>query len=169
VESELDNKSDYIFGPQLADFEYSGSLNKATAQGAKFALLMAMLEADCLQRPYIEPSKIVGKSLAEILAPISHYRPLPLAAHPDYWQQVEQTENLVQAGHIDDARLWLCMHPEPLALQNDPKFIAHDILVNCALSTQQRFKNRSEQALRTDETLLFDILDQMRPMPANAQ
>ena len=63
MESGLDKTSDYVFGPQLADFEYSGSLNKATAQGAKFALLMAMLEADCLQRPYIEPNKIIGKSL----------------------------------------------------------------------------------------------------------
>ncbi|NCP64690.1 MAG: hypothetical protein GW763_00620 [Paraglaciecola sp.] len=168
MESGLDKTSDYVFGPQLADFEYSGSLNKATAQGAKFALLMAMLEADCLQRPYIEPNKIIGKSLTEILAPISHYRPLPLAAHPDYWQQVAQTEKLVQAGHVDDARLWLCMHPEPLALQNDVKFIAHDILDNCALSTQRRFKNRSEQALQTDETLLFDILDDIRPLPATA-
>lgn len=141
---------------QLDDLEYNGALNHATGQGAKFALLLSMLEQNALYRPHIAADDKV-EPFPDIQA-ISYYRPLPLAANSSYWQEVVQTEHFIQTGELQNAKLWLVMHPEPLSLLNDAKHIPQVILENCAYSVRQRAEKNNPTDIPQDATGLYDIL-----------
>ena len=143
-----------------ADYELHGSVNRATRQGAKFSLIMAMLEQDCLHRPYVEKNIELDKT-AKDDKHFSHYRSNPLSANDDYWSASQHTSQLIQSGHVHSAHLWLAMHPEPLSQHNNPDVIDEDVIANCNINTQNRLQQAKETKLKVDETGLYEILQEL--------
>ncbi|GAB2683164.1 VC2046/SO_2500 family protein [Aliiglaciecola sp. 3_MG-2023] len=142
-----------------SDLEWSGTLNRALQQGEKFALLLAMLEDNYLQRPNIhdedhEPSHFPS-SISK-----HHYPQTPLEAEPRDWSFARTTSELM-TQNISDAILWQKMHPQPLATLNDAKRIEPEVIINCGFQTQQRFHCNEASKIDVDETKLYDILNGM--------
>ena len=155
-------ESGSVFNEQLRDIEYNGVLNHATGQGANFALLLAMLEQNTLLRPSIGKDDDTQDNLQGQLAGLSHYRSPPLAADEQYWSLVTSTQHFIQGGELDNARLWLAMHPEPLSLHNDALHIPDEVLENCSLLVRERLKNQQAKEFKQDATGLYDILQDIQ-------
>jgi hypothetical protein len=162
-------ESGSVFTEQLRDIEYNGALNHATGQGAKFALLLAMLEQNTLLRPSMakddDSAQLDQQSL---LAGLSYYRAAPLAADEQYWSLVTNTEGYIHNGDLDNARLWLAMHPEPLSLHNDALHIPEEIIENCSLVVRERLKKTQQKQFSQDATVLYDILQGLSPQEVAA-
>ncbi|MBU2876098.1 VC2046/SO_2500 family protein [Aliiglaciecola lipolytica] len=148
------------FKVAISDLEWSGTLNRALEQGDKFALLLAMLEDDYLQRPNVnggadEPSHFPS-SISK------HYYPqTPLQAEQQDWSLARTTSELM-AQNVSDAILWQRMHPQPLSIFNDAKRIEPEVKINCGYHTQQRFHAaHSANTIDVDETKLYDILNEI--------
>ncbi len=139
------------------DFEFNGQVNRATHQGAKFALLMAMLEQDCLQRPQLETSEQNTQAKSAELE-VNYYRPYPLSANDTYWHTCQHTSQLIHAGKLESAHLWLAMFPEPLSLKNQADDIDDEVIANCSINTQSRMQQAKQTKVKVDETGLYDIL-----------
>ena len=69
---------------------------------------------------------------------------------------------------IDNARLWLAMHPEPLSLNNDALHIAEEIIENCSLVVRERLKKTQQKQFSQDATVLYDILQGLSPQEVAA-
>ena len=54
-----------------SDYELNGTINRAASEGAKFTLMMAMLEQECIHRPRIEASKQINQG-TEVNVEINH-------------------------------------------------------------------------------------------------
>ena len=148
-----------------SDFELNGEINRASQQGAKFALLVAMLEPNALHRPRFgesEPSEYYQGKNPELY----HYRRSSLMAKSEYWQGADNPAKLIRSGHIASAQLWLAMHPEPLSLHNDAAHIDEDIMNNATVFAQSRLKKEALADIQVDETGLFDILDELKATQA---
>lgn len=162
-------ESGSVFTEQLRDIEYNGVLNHATGEGAKFALLLAMLEQNTLLRPSMAKDDDSAQlSEQSQLAGLSYYRAAPLAADEHYWSLVTNTEHFIQSGDIDNARLWLAMHPEPLSLHNDALHIPEEIIENCSLVVRERLKTTQQKQFNQDATVLYDILQGLSPQEVAA-
>ena len=147
---------------RVFDRELSGELNRASTQGAKFALLLAMLEQDYLHRPkLIESESENDDSGADSVSHICHYPPTPLKAEPQHWAEANYASEVINKESIVSAHLWLIMHPQPLSLSNNAYQINEDILANCDVHTQQRYRTAADNNLQVDETGLYDILQGM--------
>jgi hypothetical protein len=141
------------------DHELNGDINRASAQGANFALLLAMLEPDLLQRPHL--AKDSKPDTPPSSPPTTVYPAYPLKAGADDWCTVTHTSSLIQSGHLQSANLWLTMHPEPLSQYNDPKLLYGEVMANCSLPTQTRIRGPLSSTLGQDETGLYDILQSL--------
>jgi hypothetical protein len=148
-----------------SDYELNGQINRAANQGAKFSLLLAMLEQNCLHRPQLEKSAAINLSSAPH-SNINHYRSHPLSANEKSWQTCQYTSRLIHQGHVHSAQLWLAMHPEPLSHHNQPQEIDEEIIANCSLAAQNRYQQNSRKPIQLDEVGLYDILQQLEPVPA---
>ena len=147
---------------RVFDRELNGELNRASAQGAKFALLLAMLEQDYLHRPkLIESDSEDDDNGANSVSSICHYPPTPLKVESQHWTQANYASEVINKESIVSAHLWLIMHPQPLSLHNNAYTIGEDVLVNCDLHTQQRHRISEDNNLQVDETGLYDILQGM--------
>ncbi|MDU0354177.1 VC2046/SO_2500 family protein [Paraglaciecola aquimarina] len=144
----------------VRDRELNGEINRASAQGAKFALLLAMLEQNNLYRPtlYEPPAVELDKTTASTL---HFYRSSPLMADAESWQNISQTRMLVSAGHIHSAQLWLAMHPEPLSQFNNPLQIEAQVMANCSYPTQNRLQQKIDNTIDVNEAGLYDILQEL--------
>lgn len=152
-----------LFSGVQLDPEYNGAINRATNQGAKFALLLAMLEQNSLLRPSVEDESQAEDTLsANELAAFSYYRTAPLQPSEQYWSEVAETQRFIAAGAIENARLWLAMHPEPLSLHNNPKYISAAVTENCSLVVRERLRVAQEAKVKQDATVLYDILDDLK-------
>lgn len=139
------------------DLEWSGSINRAAAQGEKFALLIAMLSDDMLGRPTIEkatPDEGYSVDLA------NYYRRNPLSADTQDWKVVNQANKAFHQG-VSDGRLWCTMHPQPLAMYDDKNRLDEEVLANCSHTTQQRLKSPAPTSIHVDETGLYDVLESL--------
>lgn len=145
-----------------SDYELNGTINRATNEGANFALIVAMLEQDCLHRPYLEQSKVHNQAL-ESENERNHYRANPLSANETSWQTCQQTSQLVHDGQLLSAHLWLAMHPEPLSLRNKADAISEEVMANCSINTQTRLQQTKQNVMQVDETGLYDILNELEP------
>ena len=143
-----------------SDYELNGQINRASAQGAKFALLLAMLEQDSINRPRLEKTDQLYH-IKDSQNAVNHYRSSSLSADQEYWQSSQYTGKLIQQGHLDSAHLWLAMHPEPLALHNDPFEIDEEIIANASVFAQTRMQKDLNPEIKLDETGLFDILNEL--------
>ena len=147
------------------DYELNGTINRAASEGAKFTLILAMLEQDCTHRPYLEKSKERDKN-PEVGNNLNYYRNNPLSANDQYWQICQQTSQFVNSGQLHSAHLWLAMHPEPLSQYNKIDTINTDVIANCSLNTQTRIRRARENMVSVNETGLYDILQQLQPISA---
>lgn len=142
------------------DLEVSGSVNRAAGQGAKFALLLSMLEQDVLGRPRIQVEEDTPP--ATQLEGLSCYREPPLKAEPADIDNIVVTSKLLRSSG-KDALLWQCMHPHPLSQHNDAKRLADEVIVNCDYYTQRRLAPQPapDKEVDVDETLLYDVLENL--------
>ena len=147
------------------DYELNGTINRAAGEGAKFALILAMLEQDCTHRPHLEKSEALNQN-PKIDNDFNYYRSNPLSANAQYWQTCQQTSQLIHSGELHSAKLWLAMHPEPLSQYNKLDAINADVITNCSLNTQTRIRQAKEKVVNVDETGLYDILQQLQPLSA---
>lgn len=148
-----------------SDYELNGSLNRAASEGAKFALILAMLEQDCTHRPHIEKQQALNPT-PEVENHLSYYRSSPLRVNDTYWQSCQYTSQLIHGGQIQSAHLWLAMHPEPLSQHNKADGIDAAVIANCSINTQARLKQAEQNELKVDETGLYDILQSLEPVSA---
>ncbi|MGJ8679858.1 VC2046/SO_2500 family protein [Paraglaciecola sp.] len=144
----------------INDRELNGEINKASTQGAKFSLLLAMLEQNHLHRPVLQEVPEPELNIADA-AFLHHYRSSTLKADVESWAYINSTSQMINSGHIQDAHLWLAMHPEPLSQHNDPLHLSEEILANCSYPTQNRLQQNKEKILKVDETGLYNILQEM--------
>jgi len=148
-----------------SDYELNGTINRAASEGAKFALMMAMLEQDCIHRPYLEkPQKLTQPP--KVNSELNHYRTSPLSANDASWQTCQHTSQLIHNSQLHSAQLWIAMHPEPLSLHNKPDVIDEEVVANCSINTQTRLKQAKQNMLKVDETGLYDILQELESIPA---
>ena len=145
-----------------SDYELNGTINRAASEGAKFALILAMLEQDCTHRPHVEKPKDINQT-PEVESEINYYRSSSLSANDAYWQTSQQTSQLIHAGQLLSAHLWLAMHPEPLSLRNQVNAIDEEIIANCNINTQTRLQREKQNMMKVDETGLYDILQDLAP------
>lgn len=144
-----------------SDYELNGTINRAASEGAKFALILAMLEQDCTHRPQIDKPK--QQDSLEALKALNYYRSSPLSANDTYWQTCHHTNELIHQGQLSSAHLWLAMHPEPLSQLNNPDEIDEDIIANCSVNAQARLHQAKQKVMQVDETGLYDILQRLEP------
>ena len=161
--SQSDLKADQAL--LSSDFELNGTINRAASEGAKFALIMAMLEQDCIHRPHLEPSQEKIQN-PEVETNLNFYRSSPLSANDEYWQTCQHTSQLIHQGQLQSAQLWLDMHPEPLSQYNKADVIDEEVIANCSMNTQASLKQATEKVLKVDETGLYDILQTLDSVPA---
>lgn len=157
---DLNASSDALLS---SDYELNGTINRAASEGAKFALILAMLEQDCIHRPHLGKSKELNQN-PELDSDINHYRSNPLSANDTYWKTCQHTSQLIHNGQLHSAQLWLAMHPEPLSQFNKPDAIDEDIIANCSINTQTRMQQARDKVVKIDETGLYDILQQLEPI-----
>jgi hypothetical protein len=148
---------------RVVDREFTGEINQATGQGAKFALLLAMLEQDLLQRPKLLARETNDEESAasKSISALSHYPPIPLKAEAWHWQQAKFASDTIHQADIKRANLWLAMHPQPLSLYNDPKRLDDEVVANCDIHAQQRLQDSNTTDIVVDETILYDTLQGM--------
>lgn len=149
----------------INDRELNGEINRASQQGAKFALLLAMLEQNNLHRPVLHqaPEPELNKTESSSL---HYYRSSPLLADTRSWHSLQQTSLLVNSGHVKSAQLWLAMHPEPLSQYNNVLHLDEEILANCSFPTQTRLQQDKGKTIKVDETILYDVLQELEPKVA---
>lgn len=144
------------------DIEFSGLLNRASNQGAKFALLLAMLQQDVLARPNIGQAR---EPESQEMGDVPTYYPeTHLQAHAQDWLLADTASDILHHDGIRSAQLWLVMHPQPLSLHNDPYYIDDEIYANCDTYTQARYSKTTPQEnseITVDETGIFDLLEEI--------
>lgn len=146
-----------------SDYELNGTINRAASEGAKFALILAMLEQDCTHRPHLEKPKEVNQ-MPEVDNDLNYYRSSPLSANDTYWQTSQHTSQLINSGQTQSAQLWLAMYPEPLSQYNKADVIDEEVIANCSMNAQNRLKQAEQNMLKVDETGLYDILQELEPI-----
>lgn len=137
------------------DLEWSGSINRSTAQGEKFALLVAMLSEDIISRPSIAKT---GDDASYTLGVQNYYRRSPLSAQKTDWKVLDQA-NFAFHQSVDDGRLWCALNPQPLSMFDDPLRLDEHIIANCGHNTQQRLNHSQRAEIQVDETGLYDVLE----------
>jgi hypothetical protein len=151
-----------IVTERIGNLEFSGELAKAAGQGAKFALVLAMLEQNALSSAFFEPQHASVNPYASAAQPVSDYPVVALSALDSHWSFAAVTGELIGNAYLASARLWQSMHPSPLSLLNDANKIDDEVINNCDLPTQRRFRSETAKPLVVDETKLYDILNELQ-------
>jgi len=149
-----------------SDYELNGTINRAASEGAKFALILAMLEQDCMHRPHLEKTKETYQA-PDVKSDLNYYRTSPLRANDTYWQTCQHTSQLIHGGQLQSAQLWLDMHPEPLSQFNKADTIDEGVIANCSINTQTRLRQSKQKTVKIDETGLYGILQALEPINTN--
>lgn len=148
--------------PASQDLEFSGQLNRASHQGANFALLLASLQQDVLARPHVGKGSEPSNQQVDDIQ--SNYPEIHLQTYAQDWPLADTTTHILHSDGIRGAQLWLAMHPQPLSLHNDPFHIDDDIYANCDSHTQTRYSQTEAEAgneIVVDETGIFDLLEEI--------
>lgn len=143
------------------DLEWSGSIARASKQGAKFSLLLAMLEQNILLRPKVKsPDENTIEPEPELE---SFYRTPALAAQAEHFSSAATTNRILHQQTLADALLWQAMHPDPLALQADSEHIEEAIISNMSFHAQNQYRRPVDREVAPNETQLYDLLQQLGP------
>ena len=134
-------------------------LARASSQGALFSLYLAMQQHSVAEPFEIEAAQGADtqNSIEAQLAALNHYRRPSLSASESEWVDMRVHSSLV-ATDYESARLHLSMKPAPLAQTDDAKRIPDDVVDNCSLATQKRLKRQYNNAIKEDNTLLYDVI-----------
>lgn len=147
------------------DIEFNGSLNKAASQGsgATFALMLAMLQENQLDRPRLAepPGETEEKQILPDKAP-----DIPLMAEPQHWEFETRHANYINQQQLVSARLWHCLHPAPLSVFNDNKRLDDEIIENTSWYCREKLKGKSLQPLQVDATGILDVIEKARDYQA---
>ena len=141
-------------------WERSGVLARASSQGALFSLYLAMQQHSVAEPFEIEAATSdadTANSIEAQLAALNHYRRPSLSVSENEWTDMQVYSNLI-ATDYESARLFLSMKPAPLAQSDDAKRIPDDVVDNCSLATQKRIKRQYANAIKEDNTLLYDVI-----------
>lgn len=154
----------------LIDNEFKGSLSKALARsdGGDFAFLLASLQQNILERlKFVSAEQdALPDTQTQELRSINHYPITPLSASPEHFQQQEAITSAMLDTDLATARLLLALHPAPLSMHNDPTHIDESVIANCDVFCQQRMASEQSNEVESDETMLFDIIEQLHPAEA---
>ena len=95
--------------PASQDLEFSGQLNRASHQGANFALLLASLQQDVLARPHVGKGSEPSNQQVDDIQ--SNYPEIHLQTHAQDWPLADTTTHILHSDGIRGAQLWLaCTH-----------------------------------------------------------
>lgn len=144
----------------FSDVELTGEINRSIGDGAKFALLLAMLDHNYVKRPHLEKAGSDFEVVEDAISSLSQYRNSPLHTSVQDIQNLVTTNQLFKSQPLD-AQLWQTMHPEPLSLFNDAKRLADDVVYNCPYHCQLSLKSQSDPVIEEDPTALYDILENL--------
>lgn len=147
------------------DSEFKGSFAKALSGNGKqdFELLLAMLQQDITDRLRITSNEEPPKDTRELeLESINFYPEIPLSIEEKHWKQQHSITQAAAELDFSNVRLMQYMFPTPLALQNDPARIPDDVLANCDIFCQQRMAGEQTEEINVDETLLYDVIKNVR-------
>lgn len=151
--------------PIHPDIELNGSLNRAASQGhgATFALMLAMLQENQLDRPRLaeRSAETEQKQILFDKAP-----DIPLKPESQHWEFEARHADYIQRQKLISARLWHCLHPAPLSLYDDSKRLDDEVIENTSWSCRQKLKGTKLQALQVDETGLLDVIEKARDYQA---
>ena len=141
-------------------WERSGVLARASSQGALFSLYLAMQQHSVAEPFEIEAATSdadTANSIEAQLASLNHYKRPSLSVSENEWTDMQVHSNLI-ATDYESARLFLSMKPAPLAQSDDAKRIPDDVVDNCSLATQKRLQKHYDNAIKEDNTLLYDVI-----------
>lgn len=142
------------------DFELSGKLASASGNSALFALFLAMQFQPGYQAPRF--AKEAPSEFVDDLSRLNHYPRANLyASEQDYEHTSAVGKNIAQA-QLNNAKLLMAMHPDPLAPQDMSKTVPLEVKVNCSYTTQMRLSlaSNSTQEIVPDPTQLTSIIDE---------
>lgn len=161
-ERHLDQTDSQLATGLGRDLEWSGALVSSAGQGAKFALLLSMMQTDPLSRPTLVGNAPDAALPEETL--FSAYPEVPLNVMPEHILRANTGAKLFHS-HTSDALLWNVMHPQPLSQFNDPARIPDEVVANCNMHTQNSLLNpeNAKVDVEVDETGLYEILNELHP------
>ena len=140
-------------------WETNGVLARPTQQGALFNLFLAMH-----QHGQAEPTAYESHSTnahSKTTHSKNYYRRSSTCAENADWHKMQITCELLHRN-CDDARLFLSIHPPPLSQKDDVQRLPDDVINNCSLAAQKRIKGRLTNTISEDNTLLFELIDEIR-------
>ena len=153
----MDEIVDTVKSIERRDPELSGQLNRALVKGHDFSYYLSLLSPSLLDRVHINDYDD-GRVKAE--ETLEHpYRNAPLCATEAVWQLMQHNSEIIATQDTNQLRLWQCMHPDPLAIHNDPTLIEPEVTANCEWGVQQRIAEKLINALDAQPALLLDTLE----------
>lgn len=138
------------------DPESSGQLSRALVQGHDFAYWLSLLSTQLTDRTRIlsEPSD----PQATETDTENYYRNAPMEGRTADLSMLRKNAEFTALQQETSLRLWQSMHPDPLALDNDPTRIEDEVIENCELTVRQRFKQTLQTAIPQTPTDLIDTV-----------
>lgn len=150
---------------KVSDIEFRSDLSKALTKpggNGEFGLLLAMLHQDYLQRTRVATGNerdVLGY-YESMLNSIDFYPKTPLATEEQHWRQQQAITAAVHQLDLSNARLLHCMHPGPLSVFNDVTKVSEEVLANCDLHAQQRYRESVDREIEVDETGLYEVIEE---------
>ncbi|MCY7294141.1 VC2046/SO_2500 family protein [Alteromonas sp. a30] len=147
----------------LIESEFKGALSRTLSQQGKqdFALLLAMLQQDITNKLRLtdtQPVAVKDTRERELAFIENAYPETPLSAEDIHWKQQAKVTQAMANADFANVRLLQQMYPPPLALQNDPAFIAEEVVANCDVFCQQRMIENKSHEKEVDPTLIYDVI-----------
>ncbi|WP_100641574.1 VC2046/SO_2500 family protein [Alteromonas facilis] len=141
----------------LRDLEFSGRLNKALHSGHDFSYYLAQVSTDITEKLSIQSIQAENDARGQDTLSNFYRRPA-LSALPSDYNTVRVNAECSAQNDMPNLKLWLCMHPEPLSVHSDPKYIEPEVVANCDWPTQQRLKQALIHSVPQSAPELADII-----------
>jgi hypothetical protein len=153
--------------PLINEWQLGTKLNQALQhqQRGDFSLWLALLS------PAIEEMAAFQTPISET-EPINHdlYQALGVVKTRSFgWQQPDsktlQQQSVAVQQSLAQLKLQSYLHPEPWVLLEDPRKLDPQIIADLDLHCRRRLNSASLNRETTDETALFEILEQLADEP----
>lgn len=140
--------------------EYSGRLCSALQEGQNFAYYLATINPN-----YYASPKLAAPNEPELTEEgiENHYRVAPLDASSVDFEHLRVSAELIANQQVNQLLLWQSMHPDPLAIKNDPSHIDDEVLANCHWQTQEFFRKPHDESSKDELTLSPNALAELIP------
>jgi len=144
------------------DPEFSGQLSRSLVEGHDFSYWLSLLSPNLTDR-----ARVIGEPDAPVVQPdevANYYRRAPLDGRSADLALLRKNAEFTALQQETSLRLWQAMHPDPLALDNEPLRVEDEILENCELTARQRFKQTLLTDLPQQPTDLIDTVVESKQM-----